>query len=161
MPAPSPVAGEERAARQLSVQSLDSRGVAVPVEAERFEATLATDVISPDDSTRWRLTANGSVEHFRDGGAIWIIQRAGIDRAWTGGSTLTARVFWLIGEAGTVVRTTDGGESWERVTAPSQAALVAIDAQDANTATVSDATVISFRTADGGETWTQIAVPIR
>ena len=64
MPAPSPVAGEERAARQLSVQSLDSRGVAVPVEAERFEATLATDVISPDDSTRWRLTANGSVEQF-------------------------------------------------------------------------------------------------
>ena len=40
----------------------------------------------------------------RDGGAIWIIQRAGIDRAWTGGSTLTARVFWLIGEAGTVVQ---------------------------------------------------------
>ena len=160
-PAASAVAEAERAAREIGVQSLDSRGRAAPGERDRFEAALAAEIMAPDDSTRWRLTTNGGVEHSSDGGASWRLQWAGIGRVLTGGSAPTARVCWLIGDAGTVARTTDGGESWERVPAPTRAAIVTIDATDAQTATISDATTASFRTVDGGATWTQTDAPIR
>ena len=76
-------------------------------------------------------------------------------------SAPTARVVWVSGHAAAVLRSTDGGMSWERLTVPGAAedSLQFRDVQafDAKTAYVlsigpGEASRI-FKTVDGGGTW--------
>jgi photosystem II stability/assembly factor-like uncharacterized protein len=91
----------------------------------------------------WRITPTGSTEEFRG--------LAAVDR----------RTAWVSGEAGTVLRTTDGGAAWQDVS-PSAAvglALRDIEAADATHAVAlsigpgSDSRI--YRTTDGGQTWSE------
>jgi photosystem II stability/assembly factor-like uncharacterized protein len=69
-------------------------------------------------------------------------------------------VAWVGGSAGQVLRTTDGGRSWQDVSPPGSAGLLFrdVEAQDARRASVlaignGDASRI-YTTADGGRSWT-------
>jgi len=66
----------------------------------------------------------------------------------------SADVCWVVGRAGTVLRSTDH-ETWQRLTVPQSGDLSSIAATDARTATVTTADGRTFSTADGGATWTQ------
>jgi photosystem II stability/assembly factor-like uncharacterized protein len=108
-------------------------------------------ITSPDPDSAWRIVG-GTVEHTADGGTTWQSQPIGVTPPIRAGAAPEARVCWLAGTAGLVLRTIDG-TTWTRVTLPEPADLVAIQASDARHATVTDAAGRRFATNDGGATW--------
>lgn len=126
--------------------------------ADRIAAKAAGDasrapivITSPDRDSVWRIVG-GTVEHTADGGATWQPQPVGVATSIRAGAAPEARVCWLAGAAGVVLRTIDG-TTWTRMTFPEPADLVAIQASDASHATVTDAAGRRFATNDGGATW--------
>jgi photosystem II stability/assembly factor-like uncharacterized protein len=61
---------------------------------------------------------------------------------------------WAVGDRGTVLRSTDGGQTWERVAFPSQAALTAVlvSSGGERVTVFGDGDTIRW-TEDGGQTW--------
>lgn len=91
----------------------------------------------------------------------WSTQASGVTARLRGVSAISGDVAWASGAGGTVLRTTDAGRTWARLTIPDTAALDFrdVDAVDARTAWVlsigpGDASRI-YKTADGGATWTK------
>jgi len=73
-------------------------------------------------------------------------------------SVVSPQVVWASGMRGTVLRTTDGGRTWDRDSVPAAAKLdlraIAATSRDvAHALSIGDSSRI-FRTTDGGRTWT-------
>jgi photosystem II stability/assembly factor-like uncharacterized protein len=92
--------------------------------------------------------------------AQWDTQDFGTTARLRGLSVVDGRVAWASGADGTVLRTVDGGETWDRKFVPNAADLdfrdiEAVDEQVAVLLSigVGDLSRI-YRTTDGGETWT-------
>ena len=64
----------------------------------------------------------------------------------------SASVCWLVGRAGTVLRTTDG-RRFQRVPFPEPVDLTSVASASDRAATVTASDGRVFRTADGGVTW--------
>lgn len=109
------------------------------------------EIGSPDAMIRWRLRRR-TVERSIDGGKSWTAVPTGIDAEWTAGAAPTATAFWVVGRGGMVARSTDG-RAFERVPFPELTDLSAVQATDAQTATVSSADGHTFTTTDGGRSW--------
>ncbi|HET9364973.1 MAG TPA: oxidoreductase, partial [Candidatus Angelobacter sp.] len=93
------------------------------------------------------------------GSGLWQQQASGTDVQLRGVSAVSHDVIWASGAKGTVLRTVDGGEHWEKVNVPNAEALDFRDVQafDAKTAFVlsigpGEQSRI-YKTADGGKTW--------
>lgn len=91
--------------------------------------------------------------------AQWIKQSIDTTAPFRGLSVVNARVIWASGTGGTVVRTTNGGQTWSVFKVPGADKLDFrdIEAFDANTAYIlsignGDASRI-YKTIDGGKTW--------
>jgi photosystem II stability/assembly factor-like uncharacterized protein len=108
-------------------------------------------IASPDRNSQWRIL-DGAVEHSADGAATWQPQPIGVATPMRAGAAPAARVCWLAGVAGVVLRTTDA-VTWRRIPFPESVDLVAIQASDASQATVTAADGRHFTTTDGGATW--------
>lgn len=89
----------------------------------------------------------------------WVSQHSGVNARLRGISAVTDRVVWASGSASTVLRTTDGGTTWQKLfVTEDQLDFRDIDALDANVAYVlsignGPASRI-YKTVDGGSTWT-------
>lgn len=94
----------------------------------------------------WNLLPTGSADQFR------------------GLAAVDARVAWVSGESGTVLRTTNGGTNWRDVSPPAAAGLAlrdieAWDGQHAVTLSIGKGKHSSiFATDDGGASWTRTFV---
>jgi len=108
-------------------------------------------IASPDRQSLWRIVG-GAVEHSNDGGGAWQTQALGVATPMRAGAAPDARVCWLAGVAGVVLRTTDGA-TWTRIPFPEAADLAAIQATDASHAAVTTADGRRFATSDGGASW--------
>ena len=88
----------------------------------------------------------------------WVPQESGTNAGFRGLSAVSDQVAWASGSAGTVIRTIDGGQTWEDVSVPETDTLQYrdIEAFDANTAIILSAGSPAkiFKTEDGGKTWT-------
>ncbi|MFC7613715.1 oxidoreductase [Actinokineospora soli] len=91
----------------------------------------------------------------------WHLTDTGTDARLRGLSAVSARVAWASGQRGTVLRTTDGGRTWQRSTPPGSETLELrdIEAFDERTAVAlsigpADQSRV-YRTTDGGATWTE------
>lgn len=89
----------------------------------------------------------------------WEPVPTGSDQQYRGLDAVNARVAWVGGSAGAVLRTTDGGRSWQDVSPPDSAGLQFrdVEAQSARRASVlaigeGDASRI-YTTSDGGRSW--------
>jgi photosystem II stability/assembly factor-like uncharacterized protein len=89
----------------------------------------------------------------------WKPVPSGSDQQHRGLDAVDERVAWVGGSAGEVLRTTDGGRTWQDVSPPDSAGLLFrdVEAQDARRASVmsigeGDASRI-YTTADGGRSW--------
>jgi photosystem II stability/assembly factor-like uncharacterized protein len=88
----------------------------------------------------------------------WTLQTSGVDARLRGVSAVDNRVAWASGSASTVLRTVDGGATWQKLTVTSdQLDFRDIDAVDARTAYVlsignGPASRI-YKTTDAGANW--------
>lgn len=91
----------------------------------------------------------------------WQPQASGVTARLRGVSAVSPRVAWASGAAGTVVRTTDGGVTWQVRPVPGAERL---DFRDVDAFSESVAYILSigpgeasriFKTTDGGERWVQ------
>jgi photosystem II stability/assembly factor-like uncharacterized protein len=91
----------------------------------------------------------------------WDLKETGVEGRLRGLSVVSSKVVWASGSLGTVIRTTDGGSTWQSVGPPGTEALQFrdIEAFDAKRAVIlsigngEDSRV--YRTDDGGTTWTE------
>jgi photosystem II stability/assembly factor-like uncharacterized protein len=93
-------------------------------------------------------------------GPQWMLQSSGVTARLRGVSAVSDRVAWASGASGTILRTVDGGRTWQKRTIPGTESLDFrdVDAVDARTAYVlsigsGEASRI-YKTTDGGATWT-------
>jgi photosystem II stability/assembly factor-like uncharacterized protein len=91
--------------------------------------------------------------------AQWLKQTVNTTASFRGLSVVSEKVVWASGTGGTVIRTIDGGKTWNVITVPGADKLDFrdIEAFDANTAYIlsignGDASRI-YKTTDGGKTW--------
>lgn len=91
----------------------------------------------------------------------WQEQASGVTARFRGVSAVSERVAWASGSGGTVVRTTDGGATWQVRPVPGAEKL---DFRDVDAFSESVAYILSigpgeasriFKTTDGGATWTE------
>ena len=89
----------------------------------------------------------------------WVPLESGTKAGFRGLSAVSDQVAWASGSAGTVIRTIDGGKTWEDVSVPETDTLQYrdIEAFDANTAIVLSAGLpaVIYKTIDGGQSWQQ------
>ncbi|GAA1596412.1 oxidoreductase [Kribbella sancticallisti] len=90
----------------------------------------------------------------------WDLKPTGSASQFRGLAAVSKDVAWVAGSAGQVLRTVDGGKSWENVSPPGQTLLFRdVEAFDAKRAVIlaigngEDSRI--FRTADGGKTWAE------
>lgn len=89
----------------------------------------------------------------------WNPQESGVTASLRGLSGVSDLVAWASGSGGTVIRTINGGETWEDVSVPNTDTIQFrdIEAFDENTAVVLSAGLpaLVYKTTDGGQTWEQ------
>lgn len=112
---------------------------------------------SPNGLVLWRVGADGIIERSRDAGRTWQIQVSNVAVNLVAGEAPSDTLCWVVGVAGTILRTTDG-EHWEKISSPIPADWTAVKARDAMNATVIAAGGQRFVTADGGRTWRALPV---
>src|ERR1041384_5439615 len=89
----------------------------------------------------------------------WTMQTSGVTVRLRGVSAVNERVAWASGAESTVLRTADGGTTWQKLTVTSEALdFRDVDAVDAQTAYVlsigNGPTSRIYKTTDAGKTWT-------
>ena len=89
----------------------------------------------------------------------WTMQTSGVTERLRGVSAVSERVAWASGANSTVLRTVDGGETWQKLhVTTDQLDFRDVDAIDAQTAYVMGAgngpASRIYKTTDGGKTWT-------
>jgi hypothetical protein len=110
----------------------------------------------------WRVGPDGSIELSTNNGATWVPQISGVTAELFTGSAPAAKVCWIVGANGTILRTIDAGKHWLKLSAPAVADILGIHASDAFHATVwlvpdpKSTAVQTYKTADGGLTWSLI-----
>ena len=88
----------------------------------------------------------------------WTVQTSGVTARLRGVSAVSERVAWVSGSGSTVLRTMDGGQSWQKLSATTDVLdFRDIDAIDAQTAYVLGAgngpASRIYKTTDAGKTW--------
>jgi photosystem II stability/assembly factor-like uncharacterized protein len=89
----------------------------------------------------------------------WTLQTSGVTARLRGVSAINERVAWASGSGATVLRTTDGGATWQKLTVTSETLdfrdVDAIDAQTAYVLSIGNGPASRiYKTTDAGATWT-------
>ena len=131
-----------------------SEAVGVRAAPARLMNAAAIVILSPTPANRWRITAEGQVQHSTDGGAQWEEVTIPSSVNLTSGSSPSSSTCWIVGRAGTIFLTTDG-RRFARVPFPEVVDLIRVSASDDRNATVTAADGRTFRTNDQGATWSR------
>jgi hypothetical protein len=100
---------------------------------------------------KWRVGQRGTIQKADESGG-WTRIVSGTDDDLFD-ITFAETTGWAVGHGGTVLRSTNGGNTWQRVAAPSSEDLVHVSSQGAQQAQVIARSGKSFSTTDGGQTW--------
>jgi photosystem II stability/assembly factor-like uncharacterized protein len=89
----------------------------------------------------------------------WEMQNSGVNVRLRGVSAVSERVAWASGAGSTVLRTVEGGQTWQKLTVTTDELdfrdIDAIDAQTAYALAVGNGPASRiYKTTDGGKTWT-------
>src|SRR6267142_1112765 len=145
-------ANEKRdAAYSRSASPTSAVGGAAPAPAEPALQQSSQDVqVSADSSATTALPAHG-----RQAAEMTNLNQQLL--LTSGGAAVTVsapdgRASWRIGPGGVILRTSDRGKHWKKVTPPTQDDLRSVFAANDHQATVSPANG-TYKTSDGGATW--------
>jgi hypothetical protein len=145
--APAPAAPPPPAAVALEAPAIG--GLQKSARASAAVAEIATF----DANRRWRV-AGDRIERTVDRGKSWTLVHQEPGAGLTAGSAPSLVVCWFVGRAGTVIVTTDAGETFRRADLAEPLDLVSVSAVDARNAAIYSVNGRRFRTADGGISWT-------
>jgi photosystem II stability/assembly factor-like uncharacterized protein len=97
---------------------------------------------------------HGFIAATADGGSTWQSQFGDASTPWLSDvAAVDASTGWAVGEAGCVLRTSDGGQQWTPVDLGTRADLTAVYFTDADHGWIVGDGVSIWRTVDGGATW--------
>lgn len=100
----------------------------------------------------WRAGPHGLIEK-RTAEGDWMAVESGVKADLFAITFPTPATGWAVGAGGTVLRTTDGGMTWNELAFPTTDDLVRVSAQDGQHARVETRAGQSFMTSNGGESW--------
>jgi photosystem II stability/assembly factor-like uncharacterized protein len=88
----------------------------------------------------------------------WTVQTSGVTQRLRGVSAVSEQVAWTSGAGSTVLRTTDGGQTWQKLNVTTDTLdfrdIDAIDAQTAYVMSIGNGPASRiYKTADAGKTW--------
>jgi len=92
-------------------------------------------------------------------GENWTVQNSGTTATLHSVSTVDANVAWATGVGGVVIRTTNGGSTWQTVTTPRAVdahVICGVNANKALVATNGTADAVIHLTTNGGQTWQNV-----
>ena len=136
------------AAQQAPGNVVESVPIAPATSAERREENTARqDAAAPQLQARAAFGANFC-------GPMWPAPPSDVAGQITGGSAPSTTVCWIIGRAGTVLRSTDH-QTWQRINFPVPVDLASVNVTDLRSATVVTIDGRTFSTSDDGVSWTQ------
>jgi hypothetical protein len=101
----------------------------------------------------WRVGRRGLIQEVGPNGQ-WQKRKSGVKTDLNEISFPSPAVGWVVGHAGTILRSTDGGATWNQLSSPTTENLVHVSAASALAATVVSRSGMTFTTTDGGRTWT-------
>jgi hypothetical protein len=107
---------------------------------------------TPDARVLFRVGPGGRIERSADSGKTWEPQSSGVTADLLAGSAPSAKICWVVGAAGTILRTTDG-RHWKNVNAPAALSWTRVLALDDKRAVLTSADEKRYVTTDGGKTW--------
>jgi hypothetical protein len=115
-------------------------------------AYLGKKVMTPSPAGVWRVGRHGLIQK-ADASGNWVTQASGVEADLFDVTFATPSVGWAVGQAGTLLRTTDGGKTWNKVPIPTRANLVLVTASGELTAQVVTRDGQTLATTDGGKSW--------
>ncbi|MCR4417421.1 MAG: choice-of-anchor J domain-containing protein [Ignavibacteria bacterium] len=92
-------------------------------------------------------------------GENWIVQNSGTTATLYSVSTVNANVAWVTGVGGVVIKTTNGGATWQTVTPPRAVdahVICGVSADKALVATNGTSDAVIHITTNGGQTWQNV-----
>ena len=112
----------------------------------------AKKAIVPSPAGHWRVGRHGLIQK-ADASGNWVTQASGVEADLFDVTFATPSVGWAVGQAGTLLRTTNGGKNWNKVPIPTRADLVLVTASGELTAQVVTRDGQTITTTDGGKSW--------
>ena len=155
----SEIAERKSQAADLPVPAAASVAPPVPVEADHAAARKETSNlggltirgVQTRVTAKWRVGRRGSIQKADEAGT-WQRVASGVDDDLFD-ITFAGDAGWAVGHEGTVLRSTDGGNTWRKVAAPTTEDLVRVSTQGAQQAQVIARSGKKFSTNDGGQSW--------
>jgi hypothetical protein len=145
--APEPARRDTGEARRLAKQA--AAGPPPPLTNYTIQGS------TPTYQPKWRVGKNGLIQHY-DPNRGWIDIPSGVRADLFDITFSTATVGWIVGHEGTVLRTTDSGSNWNRVSSPTSEDLVRVSALGTQKAQVISRSGMGFVTNDAGKSWAPI-----
>ena len=165
-PTPSRTTDEAKKKADIGMLRQQNANAGNMVGGYKQEAYLADEVSalhtvrSADGKTFWTVGPGGRIERAGADARQWSTQESGVEADLTAGSAPTEKICWVVGRAGTILRTTDGGEHWEKIASPLEVDWGSVRATDAKHAVISSVTTaVTYETVDGGIVWKRVTNP--
>ena len=124
-------------------------------QAQISSNLMNLQIQTPDPKILWMIAGPDAVEKSEDGGATWKLEYLETRARIIAGAAPSAKICWLVGQAGTIQRTTNGSH-WKTIKPPEETDFVRVAAEDALTATVTALDGRKFTTTDGGKNWNSV-----
>lgn len=151
-------AGEERkdqaASRFAAAPAMKAQSAEAPSTLARKSSELSGVTVqgaAQRATPKWRVGRRGTIQRADEAGG-WVNVPSGVE-ADLFDITFAGSAGWAVGYEGTVLRSTDGGNTWRKVSAPTNQDLVRVSAQSAQQARVVSRSGEFFSTTDGGRSW--------
>ena len=147
---------KQKAEAKESISGFGAAGAAMPHQnAARATRGVVAEEASISASRGWRVGAHG------------LIQKPGVDNfrmTVPSGVTTdlneitfpTPSAGWVVGQAGTVLRSLDGGSTWVKISIPTSEDLVRVTASSDQAARIVTRSGQTLATTDGGQSWTNL-----
>ena len=94
-----------------------------------------------------------------DAPGVWSVQNSGTDANLNDVAFVDAQNGWAVGGSGTILHTSDGGQTWTAQNSGVQLELTSVDFQSVNEGWIVGKLGFIIHTSDGGQTWETQAGP--
>jgi hypothetical protein len=143
-------------ARNLSAsQTTEAAALARLHQAQISSNLMNLQIQTPDANILWMVASPGVIEKSEDGGTTWKPGYVETRALILAGAAPTAKICWVVGAGGTILRTTNGTH-WKTIRPPVETDFVRVEAADALIATVTAMDGRKFSTVDGGKNWSDV-----